>query len=97
MTANYEAAAAVGTQRCSSNTEVVHKLRQHWQCLNENTFGGVGMMHVRGHKGAPWKEMADSLAEAAMNGCVVPSSRTELEKWIAGLPGCPDSCDLGTC
>ena len=55
----YVAAAAVGKQRCSSNTELVHKLRQHWQCLNENTFGGVGMTHVRGHKGDPWNEMAD--------------------------------------
>ena len=35
------------------------------------------MTHVRGHKGDPWSEMADSLAEAAMNGCVVPGSRTE--------------------
>ena len=45
------------------------------------------MMHVRGHKGDPWNEMADSLAEAAMNGCVVPSSRTELENgcWALGV------------
>ena len=26
----YAAAAAVGTQRCLSNTELAHKLRQHW-------------------------------------------------------------------
>ena len=38
----YAAAAAVGTQRCSSNTELVHKLRHHWQCVNENTCGCVG-------------------------------------------------------
>ena len=75
----YAAAVAVGTQRCSSNTELVHKLRHHWQCVNENTFGGVGMTH----------EMADSLAEAAMNGCVVPSSRTELEKWMLSFRGVP--------
>ena len=83
----YAAAAAVGTQRCSSNTELVHKLRHHWQCVNENTFGGVGMTHVRGHKGDSWNEMAESLAEAAMNGCVVPSSRTELEKWTLSFRG----------
>ena len=85
----YAAAAAVGTQRCSSNTELIHKLRHHWQCVNENTFGGVGMTHVRGHKGDPWNEMADSFAEAAMNGCVVPSSRTELEKWMLSFRGVP--------
>ena len=73
----YAAAAAVGTQRCSSKTELVHKLRQHWQCVNESAFGGVGMTHVRGRKGDPWNEMADSPAEAAMNGCVVPSSRMD--------------------
>ena len=33
--------------------------------------------------------MADSLAEAAMNGCVVPSSRTELEKWMLNFRGVP--------
>ena len=37
------------------------------------------MTHVRSHQGEPWNEMADSLAEAATNGCSVPSSRTELE------------------
>ena len=45
------------------------------------------MTHVRGHKGDPWNEMADSLAVAAMNGCVVPSSRTELEKWMLSFRG----------
>ena len=85
----YAAAAAVGTQRCSSNTELVHKLRHHWQCANESSFGGVGMTHVRGRKGDPWNEMADSLAEAAMNGCVVPSSRTESEKWMLSFRGVP--------
>ena len=93
----YAAAAAVGTQRCSSNTELVHKLRYHWQCVDENTFGGVGMTQVRGHKVDPWNEMADSLAEAAMNGCVVPSSRTELEKWMLSFRGVPVAATLGTC
>ena len=71
----YAATAAVGTQRCSSNTELVHKLKHQWQCVNESAFGGVGMTHVGGHKGDPWNEMADSPAEAAMNGCVV-------QKWM---------------
>ena len=47
----HAAAAAVGTQRCSSNTEFAHKIRHHWQCVNENTFGGVAM------KGDPWNEL----------------------------------------
>ena len=33
--------------------------------------------------------MADSVAEAAMNGCVAPSSRTELEKWMLSFRGVP--------
>ena len=33
--------------------------------------------------------MADYLAEAAKNGWVVPSSRTELEKWMLGFRGVP--------
>ena len=85
----YAAAAAVGTQRCSSNADLVHQLRHHWQCVNESAFGGVGMTLVRGHKGDPWNEMADYLAEAAMNGCVVPSSRTEQEKWMVSFWGVP--------
>ena len=39
------------------------------------------MTHVRSHKGEPWNEMADSLAEA-MNGFCVPGSRTKLERWM---------------
>ena len=30
------------------------------------------MAHVKSHKGELWNEMADSLAEAAMNGFCVP-------------------------
>ena len=33
--------------------------------------------------------MADSLAEVVMNGGVVPSSRTELEKWVLSFRGVP--------
>ena len=40
------------------------------------------MTHVRSHRREPWNEMAGSLAEAAMTGCCVPSSRTELERWM---------------
>ena len=47
----YAAAEALGTQRCSSNTEFVHELRHHWHCLNGGAVGGVGMTHVRIHKG----------------------------------------------
>ena len=31
----YAAAAAVRTQRCSSNTELVHKLRYVWRCRDD--------------------------------------------------------------
>ena len=34
-------------------------------------------------------EMADSLAEAAKIGCCVPSSRTELERWMIRFRGVP--------
>ena len=78
----YAAVAALGTQRCSSNAELVHKLRHPWHCVNRGAVGGVGMTHVRRHKVEPWNEMADSLVEAAMNGCSVPSSRTEPERWV---------------
>ena len=47
-----------------------------------DAVGSVGMTHVRSHKGEPWNEMADSLTEAAMNGCRAPSSRRELERWM---------------
>ena len=47
------------------------------------------MTHKRGHCGEPWNEMADSLAEAAMNGCRVPDSRKELERWMLGFRRVP--------
>ena len=46
----YAAPAAMGMQRCSSNTGLVHKLRYHWHCVNGTVFGRVGMTHVRSHK-----------------------------------------------
>ena len=85
----YAAAAAVNTQRCSSNTELVLKLRHPLQCVNENTFGGVGMTHVRGHKGDPWNEMAGLSCRGGHEWLCVPSSRTELEKWMLGFRGVP--------
>ena len=45
------------------------------------------MTLVRSHKGEPWNEMGDSLAEAAMNGFCVPGSRTELERWMTRFRG----------
>ena len=91
---NFAAAAIMETQQCSSNTELVHTLRHHWHCVNGRVFGGVGMthVHVRGHSGEPWNEMAESFVEAAMSRCSVPGSRKELEKGMmsfrrAQLPG----------
>ena len=37
----HAAAAAMGVQRCSSNTELVHKLRHQWHCVNGSVVGGV--------------------------------------------------------
>ena len=37
----YAAAAAIGVQQCSSNTELVHKLRHHWHCVNGSVIGGI--------------------------------------------------------
>ena len=54
------------------------------------------MTHVRSHKGEPWDEMADSLAEATMNGFCVPDSRTELERWVMSFRGVPVGA-AGTC
>ena len=78
----HAAAAAHGTQRCSSNTELVHKLKNQWHCVNGSVVEGADMTHVRSHKCEPWNEMADSLTDAAMNGFCVPGSRTELERWM---------------
>ena len=83
----YADAAAQGTQRCSSNTELAHQLRHQWHCVKGSFVGGVGMTHVRSHKGEPWNDTADSIAEAAKNGCSVPNSRTELEGWVMSFRG----------
>ena len=74
----YAAAAATGVQRCSSNTELVDKLRHHWHCVDGSVVGGVGMTPVRSHKGEPWNEISDSLSDAATNGFCVPDSTAEL-------------------
>ena len=87
LDSKYAAAAAMGVQRCSSNNDLLHKLRHHWHCVNGSVVGGFVMTHVRSHKGEPWNEMADSLAEAAVNGFCVPGSRTELERWMTRFQG----------
>ena len=36
---------------------------------NENTFGGVGMTHVRGHKGDLWNELQNGVGEMDAGSC----------------------------
>ena len=50
------------------------------------------MTHVRRHRGEPWNEMADSFRSFRSGhpyGCSVPSSRTELERWMMSFRGGP--------
>ena len=43
------------------------------------------MTQMRSHRGEPWNEMADPLAEVAVDDCSVPCSRTALESWATSF------------
>lgn len=79
----YAIAACQALQRCSVNVTLIHTVRRIWR--RASTIRSISAIHVRGHSGDAWNELADSLASAAHRFSAVPSSTYWIAPWYYGL------------